>query len=136
MVLSIPQKQNLFYLIFVILISIGSIFLYRTTQQEWINYRGAETKYDNKDYEGAIDLYKKSLEAGIPFSKVAVNLANSYVTTGNFKEAIVIYKDYLLDHPEDTNVRLDLARALSYIGNFEESEIEYKKTLEDHHENH
>jgi predicted Zn-dependent protease len=136
MALSIAAKQNCFYLMFVILTSLGSIFLYRTTQQDWIIYREAETKYKNKDYEAAIILYKKSLEAGVPSSKIAINLANSYVATGNFKEAVVLYKNYLLEHPKDTNVRLELARALSYIGNFEESEVEYKKTLENTHENH
>jgi tetratricopeptide (TPR) repeat protein len=136
MALSIAAKQNYIYIIFVILTSIGSIFLYRTTQQTWIIFREAETKYSNKDYREAIVLYKKSLETGLPFYRVVVNLANSYVAIGNFKEAIVLYKNYLLENPKDTNVRLELARALSYVGNFEESEIEYKKTLEDTHESH
>lgn len=136
MTLSIAAKQNFFYFIFVVLTAFGSIFLYRATQQDWIMYRDANTKYENKDYEAAINLYKKSLEAGLPLSKIVVNLANSYVAIGNFNEAIILYKDYLLEDPKNINIRLELARALSYVGNFEESEIEYQKTLEDNHENH
>lgn len=136
MALSIAAKQNFSYLIFVVLTSFGSVLLYRTTQQDWIIYREAEIKYESKEYEAAIALYKKSLEAGLSVSKVVLHLANSYVAIGNFEEAIVLYKDYLLDHPKDINIRLELARVLSYTGNFKESEIEYKKRLEDIHENH
>lgn len=135
MTLPISVKQNCIYLTLVISISIASIFLYRTTQQDWIIYREAETKFANKDYKSAINLYNKSLAAGLPSSKLSVNLANSYFATGNFKEAIIIYKNHLLSHPKDTRVRLELARALSYIGNYAESEVEYKKALEDANEN-
>lgn len=136
MALSIAAKQNYLYIIFVIASSIGTIMLYRSTQQDWIIFRKAEIKFANKEYEAAIALYKKSLEAGLPFSKTAVNLANSYVTIGNFKEAAVIYKKYLVEFPKDTKVRLQLAKTLSYTGNLKESEVEYKKILEDTHKGH
>lgn len=136
MALSIPVRQNVIYSTLVILTAISSIFLYRTLQKEWVIYREAEIKYSGKDYETAIVMYKKSLEAGVPPSKITLNLANSYIATAHFNEAIVLYKDYLLEHPKDNKIRLELARALSYIGNLKESEAEYKKTLEETHENH
>jgi predicted Zn-dependent protease len=133
MTFSIAAKQNFVYFILVIITSLGTVLLYWNTQAEWMLYRNAETKYRDKDYESAIGLYKKSLEAGAPSSRVILNLANSYLAVGNFKEAIVLYKEHLVKNPKDTNVRLELARALSYIGNLKESEMEYKKTLEDSH---
>lgn len=136
MSLSIAAKQNCLYVVFVVLTSLGTIFLYRSTQQEWIIYQEANVKYYSKDYQEAINLYKKSLELGVPFSKIAVKLAHSYVVIGNFNEAIILYKNYLLGDPKNKNIRLELARVLSYNGNFVESEIEYQKTLEDNHENH
>lgn len=134
MTLSIAVKQNCLYLILIIATSVGSIFLYRNIKEDWIIYREAETKYDNKDYEAAIALYKKSIEAGVPSSRVAVNLANSYVANGNFKEAIVLYKEHLQGYPKDRTVRLELAKALSYTGDYKESEMEFKKALEDDYE--
>lgn len=130
MILSINAKQNYIYMMLIVLTSIGSIFLYRATQQQWILFRKAEIKFHHKEYEEAISLYKKSLEAGFPLSKLALKLAQSYVTVGKFKEAIELYKVYLSEHPQDKRVHLDLARALSYIGNFKASEDEYKMILE------
>lgn len=136
MALSISAKQNYLFITFIVLTSIGSIFFYRSTQQEWMIFREAEIKFNHKEYEAAIVLYKKSLEAGVPLSNTILNLAVSYVAVGNFEEAIILYKKYLVEHPKDTHIRLELARALSYTGNFEKSEIEYQKILEDTHENH
>lgn len=135
MALSTSNYQYYFYFAYIILTSIGTFYLYKWTEKEWVFYREAETKFANKEYAAAIDLYKKSMEKGVPFSKGAVNLANSYVAVGNFKEAIVLYKEYLLEHPKENHVRLELARALSYVGNLKESEVEYQKVLEDSHEN-
>lgn len=130
MTFSIAAKQNFFYVLFAILTSLGTILLYWTTQSGWMYYREAETNYSSKDYKSAIGEYKKSLDAGVPPSRILVRLANSYFAVGNFNEAIILYKEYLLKNPQDTKVRLELARALSYVGNLQESEAEYKKTLE------
>lgn len=137
MALSIAEKQNYIYAILIVLTVVGTILLYRVVNSEWILFREAETSYQNKEYAAAINFYNKSVEAGMPPSKVAINLANSYVSVGNFKEAIALYKGYLLEYPKDTNVRLALARVLSWSGDLKESESEYKKILDDKkHENH
>lgn len=133
MAFSIAAKQNFFFFLFVFLTAIGTIGLYWHTQDEWVLFRKAEAKYGAKEFEPAIVLYKKSLEAGVPSARIRLNLANSYLAVGKFKEAIVLYKEHLLENPKDSHVRLELARALSYVGNLEESEIEYKKTLENPH---
>lgn len=127
---SIAAKQNFFYFLLVVLTSVGTILLYWNTQTDWILYRNAEIKFGEKDYESAIDLYKKSLEAGGTSPRIIEKLTNSYFAIGNFNEAITILREHLLNYPNDKKARLELARALSYTGNLEESEIEYKKTLE------
>ncbi len=135
MTLSIPVKQNCIYFALIVLVSLVSVQLYISRHQEWILYREAEKKYDSKEFDGAINLYKKSLEAGLPPFKASLNLANSYVATGHFEEAISLYRDYLLAYPKDTKARLALAEALSWMGRLEEAEMEYQKILEDTHEN-
>lgn len=130
MTLSIAAKQNYLYLALIIFTSIGAIFFYRLTQQKWILFREAEIQFDRQEYESAISLYKKSMAAGFPLSKITLKLARAYVATGHFQEAIEVYKIYLLEHPQDKQARIEFARALSYIGNFEESKNEYKKLLE------
>lgn len=136
MTLSISTKQNYLYVIFITLTAIGSVFAYRTTQQNWIVFREAEQKYIHKEYAAAIPLYQQSMKTKIPFSRIAVHLADSYVAIGRFKEAAILYREFLVDHPKDVYVHEELARVLSYTGNFEESEIEYKKVLEEIHEDH
>lgn len=136
MAFSIGAKQNCIYVVLVVLTSIVSIVMYKTLNQDWILFREAETKYNNKEYDAAIVLYKKSVEEGLSSSKVAMNLANSYVAIGNFKEAIDLYRTHLLENPKDTNIRLALARALSWTGNLKESEEEYQKILENTHDKH
>lgn len=133
MTLSIAAKQNYIYLALIIFTSIGSVVLYRLTQQQWIMFREAETQFDHKEYETAISLYKKSVAAGYPLSKVALKLARAHVAMGHFQEAIDLYKGYLLEHPQDKQARLEFARALSYVGNFKESEREYKSLLKNEH---
>lgn len=135
MSLSIAVKQNCIYFALIVFTSLISVLLYPSIHQEWVLFREAEKKYESKDYEAAIDLYKKSLEAGLPFSKISPNFANSYVAMGHFEEAIDLYREYLLIYPKDNNVRLALARALSWIGKLDEAEVEYKKILEIKDEN-
>lgn len=134
MTFSIAQKQLFIYFTFIFLTSLTTILLYTFIQQKWILYREAEIKYDSKEYKEAIDLYKKSEKRGLPSSRIASHLANSYVSIGNFKEAITLYRSYLLEHPKDKTMRLALARALSWNGNLKESEIEYKKILDETHD--
>ncbi len=136
MALSIGAKQNWIYFMLVLLTAIGSTVVYQWTRQEWVLFREAQKKYEDAEYEGAIALYKKSVEKGIEFSKVTIQLANSYVALGNFPEAIALYRQYLSQNPGDKQTRLALARALSWTGNLKESEEEYQKILEDKHENH
>lgn len=134
MPLSVGAKQNILYILFVIITAVGTIWLYQFTQQDWILFREAETRFANKEFAEAIALYHKGLEAGLPFSKVELNLAHSYVAVGKFKEAIAIYKNYLLNNPQSKDVRLAFARVLSYNGNFDESDVEYQKVLENVHD--
>lgn len=111
-----------------------TIGLYRTLFPEWIYFREAENKYDAKDYKATVILYRKSLEAGLPQSKIGINLPNAYVAIGQFEDAIVWYKNYLSMHPKDNNARLALAKALSWIGKTHEAELEYQKILENTYE--
>lgn len=136
MTLSIVAKQSCIYIVLIVSTAIGSIYTYMSARKDWVTFRAAENKYENKEYSAAIALYKQSIEEGLNASKVTVNLAHSYVATGNFKEAIALYRQYLPDHPKDSKVRLALARALSWNGNLEESETEYQILLENSHENH
>lgn len=136
MALSVVMKQNAVYAALVMLSFMGSIFLYRSTQKEWIFLRQAEIKFQHKEFQAAIALYKKSVQAGLPMSMVIINLANSHAAIGKFKEAIPLYKKYLAIHPQDTKVRLELARALANSGDMDASAKEYKKILEGTHEHH
>ena len=131
MVLSIASKQYLIYGTLVITTAFASIFVYQGTQTEWIFYRAAETKFENKDFAAAIALYNKSLGAGLPLNIIILNLGQSYNAVGDFTKAIAFYEHYLQKNPKDNKVRLQLARDLSYTGNFEKAELEYKKTLDD-----
>lgn len=128
--MSIAIKQNFIYVLLVIMTSSGSIALYFSLHQDWILFREAENQYENKEYQSAIDLYKKSLEKGLPPSTVNLNYANSYVALGRFEEAALLYKEYLKFYPKDNKVRLALAKTLMWMGKYSEAEAEYEKILE------
>jgi tetratricopeptide (TPR) repeat protein len=133
--LSVQTSQNIIYFTLVILTSLLTIWLYQFIHQDWILYRQAEEKYQKKEYTQAIELYKKSFDAGFPPEKLSVNFANAHVAAGNFNEAIPIYREYLKRHPKDNDARLSLAKALSWIGKNKEAEEEYQQILDNKHEN-
>lgn len=119
------------FALIMLLAIVSSVVIYRTIRQDWILFRDAEWQYSKKNFKEAIDLYERSLKAGLPRYYISVNLANSYVAQGQFKKAIPVYQEYLIKHPNDTNARFDLAKALSWVGNSKEAEAEYQKILEE-----
>lgn len=135
MTLSISFKQNCIYFTLVIFTIVTTILFYQTTRQDWILFREAENKFRAKNYPEAIDLYEKSLNQGLPYSKIVFKLADSYVNTDEFEKAIGVYQNYLLSYPTDIKVRLALANILSRTGRNEESELEYLKILDETNEN-
>lgn len=131
MTLSVVHKQNCLYLSMIVATIAIAMISYRYFEDNWIYYRVAEDKFNEKAFPEAIELYQKSLAAGPVSSKALVHLADSYVAVGNFSEAIKWYRIYLNLHPEDSNTRLSLARALSWNGNIEESQQEYQTLLKE-----
>lgn len=128
--MSIASKQNLIYSILVLATLITTPFFYYILQDQWVNYRNAEISYTKKEYDKAIRLYDLASKAGVPFERIAKNLANSYVTLGNFDEAIAIYKKYLDLYPKDKEMRLEYAKTLTWARHFKEADAEYQKLLE------
>lgn len=135
MKLSINTKQNIIYIGLVFCTTLATILLYHLTQPQWILFRKAENKYHAKEYFKAIELYKESLEAGLPPSRANLNLAGAYIITAQFDEAIPFYRQYLLTNLNDANARLELAKALTWVGKFDEAKIEYQKILEINYDN-
>lgn len=124
---SFAFKQNVTYFFILALSAVAAIIGYRLTHEDWIIFNEAEKNYANKNYEAAIELYEKSLEMGIPISAVGMQLANSYVVLGKFKDAIPIYRRYLQEHPKDTHTRLEFAKTLNWAGLPQEAEEEIQK---------
>lgn len=132
--LSVAKKQNLIYTALILITSVCTLILYHIVNQDWIIFHEAEVSYASKDFNKAIVLYNKSLAAGLPVTRVALNLANSYVTLGRFNEAIPVYKLYLSKNPTDPRARLELARALTWAGFLNEADKESQKLLDDNKE--
>lgn len=134
MKISISTQQNLRFFSLLIITLITTIFLYRLVHPEWILYKQGNDYYAKKDYEKAIAAYTASFTKGLKQSKFLLNLAQSYVSIGNFDEAIKVYRKYLEIHPKDKKARLAFARVLAWNQNFDESEKEFKILLEDKNE--
>lgn len=127
--LTIARKQNILYLAYLVLTSLGMILLYHQTQSQWVYYREAEKHYLLKNYDDAILFYQKSLAEGDTNEYAKLHLADSYVAVGDFPKAIELYKRHLESYPEAKEVHYALAKALFWNGNLEESESEYKKVV-------
>lgn len=132
MALSIVQRQNYFYLFLIISTMAAAIFLYHTTQKKWIMFRQGEIQFYKQHFDQAIESYQKAMAIGAITPIAFVHLADSYVATGKFKEAIPWYQKYLERFPKDADARFSYANALNWNGNIEEAKEEYQQVLQQH----
>lgn len=129
---SIAQKQNYLYVCMIIATVLIAIFSYQIFQQKWVKFRKAEQAFSKEKFQEAIELYQQSLKHGSIPPQGSVHLADSYVATGNFSEAIKWYHYYMELYPKDIQVRFSYANALNWSGNLEQAGQEYQKVLEQH----
>lgn len=89
----------------------------------------AESYADNKDYERAINQYKKALAIN-PYSDVAhFNIGSAYYIMGKLEAAIAHYRQALHNNPDMAEAHNNLGVALIDQNKLEEGIFHYKKAL-------
>lgn len=75
----------------------------------------AQTKYRQRDYDGAIHYYQKKLKSvkgNTQKARVKHNLGNSYFEKGDYAKAIKAYKESLRLNPNNDKTRYNLSEAI------------------------
>lgn len=132
--LKAPGIQYFTFGALVALTALGTIIFYYDYHQDYIVYNLAEEKFYDKNFKEAITLFKKSLELGLPPSVASLKLADSYISIGQFEEAIPYYRERLLSHPKEKSTKIALAKALMLAGKSKESEEMFKSILGEENE--
>ncbi len=128
--MSIARKQNIIYVLLILLTIVLTVCSYFYFNQKWLYFRKGETYYQARKFHEAIPYYIQSLHLGKTAKKTYFHLATAYIAEKEFDKAAGVYGAYLQENPDDHEARLDYARALSWAGKLEESQKEYQKLLE------
>jgi tetratricopeptide (TPR) repeat protein len=75
----------------------------------------ANAAYSKKQYDAAVDFYKKILELGYVSPEVYYNLGNSYFKQNKITDAIYYYEKALKLAPNDKDIKYNLSIANQYI---------------------
>ncbi len=75
----------------------------------------ANAAYSRKQYDAAVDYYKKILELGYVAPEVYYNLGNSYFKQNKITDAIYYYEKALKLAPNDQDIKYNLSIANQYI---------------------
>ena len=86
--------------------------------------------YKNKNYQAAVDLYKKGLRYYPGHSRASCNLGNIYVSFENYYEAVNAYEQALKYTPNYMVCRMDLGIILSEkMANYDKAIQEYGRVI-------
>lgn len=125
--LSMAQRQNYIYFFMSLIIAIATVMIYWETKPQWLLFREAENKFEQKAFAAAIPLYLESMKAGNSSFEAVLHLADAYVAMGDFPQAIRWYKVALEKQNNRYDIRFKLGETLIWNNNFEEAEEEFKK---------
>lgn len=127
--MSIVHRQRLTFIGIMILVGIATHFAYTLARPEWVVYRQAENKYQDKEWAEAIPLYEKSFSMGLTSPVAMLRIAQAYGETQEFPKAIYWYQRYLALKPNDARVRRSLAGVYQGNGEFEKAALELRKIV-------
>lgn len=83
-----------------------------------------------KEYEDAIEAFKKSYKLNPTFKAPRQNLAEVYIHTGQFERGIEIYMDLISQNPQDVETLLGIAELYAAIEDFESTKFLLNRVLE------
>lgn len=127
--LSVPFKQKLIFLVFVIVAVVAADRLYLYTNTKWLLYRQAENSFKQRQWVEAAQLYEESLSQGVNRPMAMARIGDAYMQVNEFDKAIVWYKRYIADQPDQAWAHRSLAQALTAKGDFEGASQEYQKVF-------
>jgi hypothetical protein len=78
-------------------------------------YQRGNRLYQEDNYRGAVEAYRRVLEGGVESADLYYNLGNAHFKAGNLGRAILNYERALRLRPRDSDIRanLELARSLT-----------------------
>jgi tetratricopeptide (TPR) repeat protein len=108
-----PLRAWQFTFVFLLLFPMAAFPIATFGQEELI--QEGNLRYQNEDYQGALEAYKSVLEAGYEGGDLYYNLGNAYFKTGDLGHSILNYERALRLLPRNPDVRanLELARSLT-----------------------
>ncbi len=83
-----------------------------------------------KNYEAALTMYKKAIEADTSYAPAAMSLGYAYSTRGDERNAIDAMERYIRLVPDAADPRASFADILLRSGRYEEALHQYRKSLE------
>ncbi len=86
--------------------------------------------YQQGDLEGAIEKYKRAVEADPAFAEPRLNLAKLFLSNKRYEEAIGAYRAYLELNPDDADALLNLGNACLESGRPVEAATAYARVIE------
>ena len=128
------KKANILIRIFLLIILIGSgvayFYIAYPKQQALKHFNLAVAAYNQKDYQTAIQEYKKAIEYNPQFPEVYYNLTIAYVETSQFDAVIETGIKAVQLNPADTELYFHIATAYEQKGLDELAVAEYQKYIQ------
>ncbi len=85
--------------------------------------------YRNRQFEQAIDSYKRALALKSDYDLVVINMANAYRQLGKDDEALVGYRRYLELDPKNAQIRYEAAQVLIDRGELADARAQLQQAL-------
>jgi tetratricopeptide (TPR) repeat protein len=103
------MKQIITYLLLIITIQLNAASITEEEQQQYID--SAKIYYQNKQYDKAVETYRKILANGYESGMLYYNMANAYYKMNKINDAILNYEraKKLLPNNKDTEFNLAIA---------------------------
>lgn len=118
------------FIIVLVLVALGTTFIYQNTQQADINYYEGHRYFEKTRYDKAILFYKKTLAIDPERIDALTDLAYSYQWTRDFEAAIKTFQKALSFKPNDIKLKIALAQTYSWIKKYDEAIELYKEIIE------